>query len=89
MIWLSPLAVVAKVYAELERANVVATQRGVGTFVRDPVPSPARVAKQQRDRELEPLVDRLLADASVAGITMPEIIQYLETLQARHSKERA
>src|SRR6476646_7836035 len=28
---------VAKVYSELERAGVLATQRGVGTFVRDTV----------------------------------------------------
>ena len=31
---------VAKVYAELERAGVLATQRGIGTFVRDTPPSP-------------------------------------------------
>src|SRR6478736_5997957 len=47
---------VAKVYAELERAGVLATQRGIGTFVL------ARAAEmrsaQVRTRELETLANR-------------------------------
>ena len=79
---------VAKVYAELERAGVLATQRGIGTFVRD-TPTPASsTTRRDRERELRPLVDRLLADASAFGITLPEIIQYIETLAARQTKEK-
>jgi GntR family transcriptional regulator len=79
---------VAKVYAELERAGVLATQRGIGTFVRD-FPTPAQATtRRDRERELRPLVDRLLADASALGIPFPEIIQYLEALAARHPKEK-
>ena len=79
---------VAKVYAELERAGVLATQRGIGTFVRD-TPTPAGpTTRRDRDRELRPLVDRLLADASAIGYSLPEILDYLETLVARAAKEK-
>jgi GntR family transcriptional regulator len=74
---------VAKVYAELERAGVLATQRGIGTFVRD-TPTPAGpTARRDRERELRPLVERLHADASAIGIGLPEILQYIEGLAAR------
>jgi GntR family transcriptional regulator len=79
---------VAKVYAELERAGVVSTQRGIGTFVREN-PTPAGLAtRRDRERELRPLVDRLLADASAIGIPLHEIVQYLTTLEARQNKEK-
>ena len=79
---------VARVYAELERAGVLATQRGIGTFVRA-TPTPAvSTTRRDRDRELRPLVDRLLADASAFGITLPEIVQYIGTLAARQTKEK-
>src|SRR6266567_3010283 len=71
---------VAKVYGELERAGVLATQRGIGTSVRDvPAPSSA-TTRRDRDRELRPLVDRLLADASTLGISLHEVVRYLEAL---------
>src|SRR3954469_12408670 len=74
---------VAKVYAELERAGVLATQRGIGTFVRD-TPTPAGpTTRRDRERELRPLVDRLLADASAIGIPFPEILDYMQSLAAR------
>lgn len=79
---------VAKVYAELERAGVLATQRGIGTFVRDTPTLAGPTTRRDRERELRPLVDRLLADASAIGISLPEIVQYLETLAARSTKER-
>src|SRR5215208_5055819 len=69
---------VAKVYAELERAGVLATQRGIGTFVRDTPTTAVATTRRDRERELRPLVDRLLADASAFGISLPEILQYLE-----------
>ena len=79
---------VAKVYAELERAGVLATQRGIGTFVRDtPTPAPL-TTRRDRERELRPLVDRLLADASAFGITFTEIVQYIDALASRQTKEK-
>jgi GntR family transcriptional regulator len=81
---------VAKVYAELERAGVLATQRGIGTFVRDnPTPHPtAPTTRRDRERELRPLVDRLLADASAIGISLPEIVAYIKAIEGRHTKEK-
>ena len=84
---------VAKVYAELERSGVLATQRGVGTFVLASPPTPthpkAATARRERDRQLRPLVDRLLADASAIGISLPEIMEYLQGLEtSRTTKEK-
>ena len=74
---------VAKVYAELERAGVLATQRGIGTFVRENPMSIAPTTRRDRERELRPLVDRLLADASAIGIPFHEVMQYLKSLDTR------
>ncbi|MEP6495952.1 MAG: GntR family transcriptional regulator [bacterium] len=79
---------VAKVYAELERAGVLATQRGIGTFVRDTPTPAASTTRRDRERDLRPLVDRLLADASAIGVSFPEVVQYIKTLEARSTKER-
>src|SRR5476651_527251 len=79
---------VAKVYAELERAGVLATQRGIGTFIRDNPAPTVPTTRRDRERELRPLVDRLLADASAIGISLPEIAAYVKALEARHAKEK-
>ncbi|HVD62409.1 MAG TPA: GntR family transcriptional regulator [Gemmatimonadaceae bacterium] len=66
---------VARVYAELEKTEVVETQRGVGTFVRSsPAPS---VVNRNRERELGKLIARLTTDASALGYTIPEVIEHL------------
>jgi GntR family transcriptional regulator len=66
---------VAKVYAFLERAGVLETRRGVGTFVAARAPAPQEEAL--RHTELNRLVDRFLADLSHHGFhvddAMPEI----------------
>ena len=77
---------VAKVYAELEHAGVLATQRGVGTFVRDTVQGlAAKTSRDERERILKSLADRLLAEAYAIGLTIDEVIRHLE---ARRAKER-
>ena len=72
---------VAKVYAELERAGVVETRRGVGTFVRAPG---ARFTAQRRtaaqEQRLRVLTERFLAEASALGFSPAEV---LETLRRR------
>jgi GntR family transcriptional regulator len=82
---------VARVYAVLERGGVLAARRGVGTFVRDtPVaPAIAGAGKRDREREMRPLVDRLLADASALGISFGEIMHYLKHLESRHTKDKS
>ena len=67
---------VARVYAELERAGVLETRRGVGTFV-SATPAQAHPPKQH-ERRLNTFITRLLADASAAGFTLDELIAGLQ-----------
>jgi GntR family transcriptional regulator len=66
---------VAKVYAFLERAGVLETRRGVGTFIAARTPGPRE--ETLRRTELNRLVDRFLAELSHYGFhvedAMPEI----------------
>ena len=72
---------VARVYAELERAGILETRRGVGTFI---IATPAKAhPPKQHERRLRSFITRLLADASAAGFTLDDL---LEALQA-HRKE--
>jgi GntR family transcriptional regulator len=79
---------VAKVYAELERAGVLTTQRGVGTTVRENQPPTAATSRRDRERDLRPLVERLLADASAIGIPFSEVLQYVKSLEKGPAKEK-
>jgi GntR family transcriptional regulator len=63
---------VARVYAELERAGVLETRRGVGSFVSA---AAARVQPaRERDRRLRAFVTRVLADAGAAGFTIADVM---------------
>ena len=66
---------VAKVYLALERDGVVATKRGVGTFITDAQPKPQ--AARQRDRHLDALIDRFLTDGNHHGFTPRELLEAL------------
>ena len=72
---------VARVYAELERADVLETRRGVGSFVRA-TPAKAR-PPVEHERRLRAFVTRVLGDAAAAGFTPKDVISELET----HRKE--
>ncbi len=74
---------VAKVYAELERAGVVETRRGVGTFVSAQRVGVAR--KADRERELCEIEDRLLDEAAGLGYTPQEVVEHL---RGRLEKEK-
>lgn len=67
---------VARVYAELERAGILETRRGVGTFV-SATPAQAHPPKQH-ERRLRAFITRLLADASAAGFTLDDILEGLQ-----------
>jgi GntR family transcriptional regulator len=67
---------VAKVYGELERAGVLETRRGVGTFVREIRADVASHA--DRKRRLAVLADRFLSEASALGFTADEAIDFLK-----------
>ncbi len=73
---------VAKVYAELERAGIVETRRGVGTFIC------ARhfeaKQKRQHDNELRDFAERVIAEAGAMGFSLDDLI---DQLQSRRKKE--
>jgi GntR family transcriptional regulator len=74
---------VARVYAELERAGVIETQRGVGSFVAaSPVQArpPAEHAKR-----LRAFATRVLADATASGFSIDDVMDAIRA----HRKEGA
>ena len=67
---------VARVYAELERAGVIETRRGVGSFI---AVSPERArSPREHDRRLRAFVTRVLSDADADGFSLDELIAVLE-----------
>jgi GntR family transcriptional regulator len=68
---------VARVYAELERAGVLETRRGVGSFI---AASTGRARPpREHERRLKAFATRVLADAGEAGFTIGELLAELET----------
>lgn len=67
---------VARVYADLERAGVLETRRGVGSFISAAGPVEAR-STQERTRRLRAFVTRVLADADAAGFTIADVLAEL------------
>ncbi len=67
---------VAKVYAELERQGVLATRRGVGTFVQSR--AEAAVPRSERAYTLHALVQRFLAEAAISGFSADELIEQIK-----------
>jgi len=68
---------VARVYAELERAGVIETRRGVGSFI---TATAARAQPpREYDRRLRAFVTRVLADADASGFTIDDLVSALET----------
>ena len=63
---------VARVYAELERAGVIETKRGVGSFI-SATPAQAH-PRREHERRLRAFTTRVLADADRAGFTIDDVI---------------
>lgn len=70
---------IARVYGELERAGVIETRRGVGSFI-SATPAQAHPPREH-ERRLRAFVTRLLADAGLAGFTRDDVVR---ALQAHH-----
>jgi GntR family transcriptional regulator len=70
---------VARVYLDLERAGIIETRRGVGSFVRA-TPLEARPSTEHQ-RHLRVLAARIAADAAAAGFSLDELVRQLETLR--------
>ena len=77
-VWNSRLNAVARVYLELERAGVLQTRRGIGTFVASGT-APTLKKSGLRDPELRALVQRCLDEAAVRGFSADEVLR-LQTL---------
>ena len=73
---------VARVYSELERAGVIVTQRGVGSFIAA-TPTQAHPPRQH-ERRLRTFVTRVLADADAAGFTIDDVLRALEAHRKEH-----
>jgi GntR family transcriptional regulator len=70
---------VARVYSELERAGVIETRRGVGSFI---TASATRAhPPREHDRRLRAFVTRVLADADAAGFTIDDVLGALQAHQ--------
>jgi GntR family transcriptional regulator len=67
---------IARVYLELERAGVLQTRRGVGTFVASAAAAPPR--RGQRDPELRAVVQRCLDEASARGFSADDVLRQLK-----------
>ena len=67
---------VAKVYAELERAGVLETRRGVGTFV-SAHPYEA-ASRRDRERHLRELAEHFIAETQTRGFSIDDVIEHLE-----------
>jgi GntR family transcriptional regulator len=66
---------VARVYAELERAGVIETRRGVGSFV---TATPAQAhPPREHERRQRAFVTRVLADADAAGFSIDDVMTAL------------
>jgi GntR family transcriptional regulator len=66
---------VARVYAELERAGVIETRRGVGSFV---TATPAQAhPPREHERRLRAFATRILADADAAGFSIDDVMTAL------------
>ena len=74
---------VARVYADLERAGILETRRGVGSFIRATA-AEARPPDEHL-RRLRAFVTRVLADAAASGFTPDDLVKHITS----HGKEGA
>jgi GntR family transcriptional regulator len=74
---------VAKVYAELERAGIVETRRGVGTFV-SARPNEA-ASRRDREKQLRELTDHFIAETGARGFSIDDVIEHLENRRKKAS----
>ena len=74
---------VARVYSELERAGVIVTRRGVGSFI---AATPAQAhPPRQHERRLRTFVTRVLADADAAGFSIDDVLTALQAHRKEHT----
>jgi GntR family transcriptional regulator len=74
---------VVRAYRELEIREVLSTQQGTGTFITDKKPQPDEL---ERRRRVTQLAGDLLARAGAEGITLQELLGYLNELQNEQNR---
>lgn len=79
---------VAKVYSALERAGVLETRRGVGTFVRESRGSRPSV-DGDREGRLARLADRFLDESATLGFSADEAIGFLKVRWIDRKREQS
>ena len=67
---------VARVYVDLERAGILETRRGVGTFVAASPTQPG--AKSARTGELQAVVRRALDEAAAKGFSAEDVLRQVK-----------
>jgi DNA-binding transcriptional regulator YhcF (GntR family) len=70
---------VARVYSDLEKAGVLETRRGVGSFIAA-TPERAR-SPREHERRLRAFVTRVMADADAAGLDLDDVMAELASQQ--------
>ena len=63
---------VARVYSDLEKAGVIETRRGVGSFIA--VTAERARSPREHERRLRAFVTRVMADADQAGFGLDEVV---------------
>ena len=64
---------VARVYLALEREGLLATKRGVGTFITSAVPPETQ--SPYRERQLQSVIERFLTEAATLGFSPQEAVR--------------
>lgn len=81
---------VAKVYSELERAGVLETRRGVGTFVRESRGARLLVdGDRDQESRLARLADRFLDESAALGFSADEAIGFLKVRWIDRKREQS
>lgn len=75
---------VARVYSDLERAGVLETRRGVGSFV-SATPAQAHPPREH-ERRLKTFITRVLADIDRSGFTVQEVVAALNGTRQEERK---
>src|SRR5437879_5362230 len=76
---------VVRAYRELEIREILSTQQGTGTFITDKKPKPNEVERQRR---IAQLAGDLLARAGAEGITLDELLEYLQQTNAEQKRRK-
>ena len=72
---------VAKAYRELELKEVIASERGSGSFIQTSVentPPAVQKAEQEKKLKLNKLYQHLLAEAAGSGVTESELLDFIK-----------